>query len=181
MVIHRVCTFGIQNQFVLRFVDLANDANVDLVVCSVRVDSHYQTVKPSIIAGKSIFVEWPLEKNLAIAKKMAELAVKHKAKTIVGLQASFDPTVRKLKEYVQGGKLGKLLSSSFVTSLGNGGVTESSKVSYFLDREVGGSIHVGHMLEGFASGMAFFSLCRYLLTSLSPRRICILQQYPIQP
>jgi predicted dehydrogenase len=146
------------------FVDLANDADVDLVVCSVRVDNHYQTVKPSIIAGKSVFVEWPLEKNLALAKEMTQLAAKHNAKTIIGLQASFAPTARKLKEYVEGGKLGRILSSSVIASMGNGGVTESSKVRYFLDREVGGSvmsIHVGHSLEAFTSGKcASFSLFR---------------------
>jgi predicted dehydrogenase len=139
----------------LMLVDLANDPNVDLVVCSVRVDRHYQTVKPSIIAGKSVFVEWPLDRNLAVAKEMAELASKHNAKTILGLQASFEPIVRKMKEYVASGKVGKVLSSSILASLVNGGVTERKAVRYFLDREIGGnviSIHVGHSLEFIIAG-----------------------------
>ena len=135
--------------------DLANDPNVELVVCSVRVDSHYQTVKPSIIAGKAVFVEWPLEKNLAVAKEMTELAKKHNSKTIVGLQASFDTVVRRMKDYVESGKLGRIQGSSVIASVGNGGITERKAVSYFLDREVGGSImsiHVGHSLEAFTAG-----------------------------
>jgi hypothetical protein len=36
---------------------LATDPDVDLVVCSLRVDKHFLTIKPSIIAGKDIFVE----------------------------------------------------------------------------------------------------------------------------
>ncbi|EPE25344.1 NAD(P)-binding Rossmann-fold containing protein [Glarea lozoyensis ATCC 20868] len=130
--------------------DLANDKDVDLVVCSVRVDRHLQTVRPSIIAGKTVFVEWPLERNLAIAKEMAALAKAHNAKTIIGLQGSFDPTIRKMREFVQTGKLGRVVSSSIVASLGNGGVSEKTTVRYFLERGVGGnvvSIHGGHTLE----------------------------------
>ncbi|KAH8590160.1 putative oxidoreductase [Bisporella sp. PMI_857] len=130
--------------------DLANDKDVDLVVCSVRVDRHFQPVKASIIAGKAVFVEWPLERNLAVAREMAALAAQHNAPTIVGLQGSFSPEIRKLKEVIESGRIGRVVSSSWEASFGNGGRTESKNVRYFLEREVGGnviSIGVGHSLE----------------------------------
>lgn len=34
------------------------------IVCVVRVDRHFQTVHPSLEAGKTVFVEWPLDRNL---------------------------------------------------------------------------------------------------------------------
>src|ERR1700721_2391602 len=40
--------------------DLANDPDVDLVVCSVRVDRHYDAIIPALEAGKDCFCEWPL-------------------------------------------------------------------------------------------------------------------------
>lgn len=139
--------------------DLAKDANVDLVVCSTRVDRHFQPIRPSIIAGKSIFVEWPLEKNLAIAKEMAALAAKYNAKTMVGIQGSFSPVVRKLKQVIESGKIGNIVSSDVCASVGNGGRTESKNVRYFLDRKVGGnllSIHFGHSLEFITSALGEF-------------------------
>jgi len=139
--------------------ELANDPEVDLVVCSVRVDKHFLTVKPSIIAGKAIFVEWPLDRSLSVAREMAALAAKHHAKTIVGIQGSFSPIIRKMKEIVEKGDdeggIGKVLSSTIVASVGNGDVWERKNVRYFLDREVGGniiSIHLGHSFEFIASG-----------------------------
>lgn len=138
-----------------KYIDLANDKNVDLVVCSVRVDRHFMTVKPSLEAGKAVFVEWPMEKNLSIAKEMAALAAKSGSKTIVGIQASFDPVLRMMRKCVDEGKLGKLLSSTIFASQGNGGETEVKNVRYFLDREVGGnlvSIRFGHAIETVTTG-----------------------------
>jgi predicted dehydrogenase len=134
----------------MTFPDLAADLSVDLVVCSVRVDRHFQTVRPSIIAGKAIFVEWPLERNLAIAREMAALAKKHNCPTIVGLQGRFSAEIRKMREIVDSGRIGKIVSSSWFAHFGNAGGVESKSVRYFLDREVGGNVFtigVGHSLE----------------------------------
>jgi predicted dehydrogenase len=135
--------------------DLAADKAVDLVVCSVRVDRHFQTVRPSIIAGKAVFVEWPLERNLQLAREMTALAAKHKAKTMVGIQGSFPSIIRKMKELVDSGRIGKLLSSSVFASMSNGGETEVKNVRYFLDRDIGGNvvtIRFGHAIEFITCG-----------------------------
>ncbi|KAL1851205.1 transcription regulator gal80 [Paecilomyces lecythidis] len=153
--------------------DLASDPDVDLVVCSVRVDRHYLTVRPSIIAGKTIFVEWPLEKNAVIAREMTQLAATHYARTIVGLQGSFSPVVRKMKQLIEEGAIGRVLSSHLLGGLGNGGASESSRVSYFLDREIGGnvtSIHLGHILEGVAAVLGEFKSFNSLLAISRPTK-----------
>jgi predicted dehydrogenase len=119
------------------------------------VDKHLQTVRPSIIAGKIIFMEWPMERNVRIAQEMTELAKKHNAKTILGIQASFSPLARKLRQFIDSGKLGKILSSSYVAAMGSLGANHSKVVRYFLDRSVGGnpvSIHLGHSLEFITTG-----------------------------
>lgn len=121
-----------------------------MVVSSVRVDRHLLTVRPSLIAGKAVYVEWPLERSLAGAKEAASLAAEHNAKTLVGLQGSFSPLIRKVKDIVESGTIGRVVSSSWQAALGNGGGVEGSRVRYFVDREVGGnviSIAVGHSLE----------------------------------
>ncbi|KAJ5454927.1 hypothetical protein N7530_012696 [Penicillium desertorum] len=139
--------------------DLANDAAVDLVVCSVRVDRHFLTVRPSIIARKIIYVEWPLERNLEVVNEMAHLAALHNTKTIAGLQGSFAPVIRKMKTLVQQGAIGNIISSTFDGALGNGGATENKSVRYFLERVVGGnamSIHCGHCIESVTSVLGQF-------------------------
>lgn len=145
------------------WLDLAADKDIDLVVCSVRVDRHFQTVRPSIVAGKTVYVEWPLEKNLELAKEMTSLAASHNAKTIVGLQGSFSPEVQKMKKTIESGAIGRLLSSTMVAALSNGGAKHSKNVRYFLQREVGGNvvnIHGPHALEFITTGglLALFNM-----------------------
>lgn len=135
--------------------DLARDPDVDLVVCSVRVDRHLQTVQPSLLAGKPVFVEWPLDRNAEVAREMTALAAKHNVKTVVGLQSGMAPILRKVREVVKGGAIGRVVSSWFLASGGNELDKESHHTRYFVDREVGAGpmgIHVGHTIETVTTG-----------------------------
>ncbi len=119
-----------------------------MVVCSTRVDTHYKTIRPSIEAGKDVFVEWPLASNMQQAEKLASLAKDKGVKTMVGLQGRVSPVYLKVKDLVQGGKIGKILSSSMTLSGGTSSRDSTGEgLSYFFDRSVGGnflSIIVGH-------------------------------------
>ena len=95
-------------------------------------------------------MEWPLERNLSIAREMAALAREHNAPTIVGLQGRFSSEIRKMKEIIDSGRIGNVISSSWLAHFGNAGGVESKNVRYFLNREVGGNVFtigVGHSLE----------------------------------
>lgn len=130
--------------------DLAADPDIDLVVSCVRVDKHYATSVPALRAGKAVFTEWPLGVNLAEAQEMAAIAKEHNARTIVGLQGPFSPLIRRVKELLDGGRIGKVLSSSYTAAPGNGGATEKWTVDYFTERKVGSNpvtVGVGHALE----------------------------------
>lgn len=62
-----------------------------------------------------------------------------------------------MKEIVEGGRVGKVLSSSFLASNGNGGPTEVKNVRYFLDHGVRGnilSIHFKHSIEFITSSLS---------------------------
>lgn len=138
--------------------ELAADPDIDMVVSCVRVDKHYPTAIPALRAGKVVYVEWPLGSNLEQAQEMATIAKDNKAITLVGLQGQYAPVVRKVKELVSGGSIGKVLSSLFVIAVTNGGATESWSVDYFTDRAVGGNpttIALGHSLEAIEYGESF--------------------------
>ncbi|KAK5174309.1 uncharacterized protein LTR77_001389 [Saxophila tyrrhenica] len=130
---------------------LAADPDVDLVVCTTRVDVHYSTIEPSVKAGKAVFVEWPLAENVRRASELATQAEKSGSKTLVGLQARVAPATLKVKELVQSGAVGKVVSSDVqaYTSRG-GGNSISEGLAYFLDKSVGGNpvtIAFGHMID----------------------------------
>lgn len=94
--------------------DLAKDPNIDLVVCSVRVDRHLPTISPSLKAGKDVYVEWPLGKDLAEAEELLRLKNEGKVKhATVGLQARQAPIIKTVKKLIADGEIGKVLSSTW--------------------------------------------------------------------
>ena len=128
--------------------DLAADKDVDLVVCTTRVDVHYDTIKPSVEAGKDVFVEWPLAENVTRAAELAQAAQKSGSQTVIGLQARVAPAMLKVRELIDGGVIGKVVSSDVVAfTPGGGGTSISEGLGYFLDKKVGGNpvtIAFGH-------------------------------------
>lgn len=121
--------------------DLAADPDVQLVVCSTRVDKHASTVRPSIEAGKGVFVEWPLAENPDVARDLAALAAQKNVRTLVGLQGRVAPFYEKVTEILGSGRIGKVLSSEVLAS--GGSVARDSLpegLKYFTDKKVGGNV-----------------------------------------
>lgn len=131
---------------------LAADPEIDLLVCTTRVDVHYDAIKPSIEAGKAVFVEWPLAENASRAQELQSLAQHSGSRTLVGLQARVAPSVLKVKQILQSGELGKVLSSNayaYASYSDRDSISEG--LAYFLDKKVGGNpmtIAVGHSKSG---------------------------------
>ena len=111
-----------------------------MVVCATRVDNHYKTTKPSIEAGKDVYVEWPLASNLEDATELATLAREKGVKAMVSLQGRISPRYLKVKALLEENKIGKVLSSSVVASDGSSPTRISEGIKYFLDRRVGGNL-----------------------------------------
>ncbi|KAK3686288.1 hypothetical protein LTR37_019971 [Vermiconidia calcicola] len=141
--------------------DLAADPDVDLVVNTTRVDVHYDTIKPSIEAGKNAFVEWPLAENVSRATELSDSAKQSGSKTMIGLQARVAPSVLKLKQLLQAGIIGRVLSSDVQAfSLRTNRDSISEGLSYFLQKRVGGSpmtIAFGHMIDFIHSVLGEFA------------------------
>jgi predicted dehydrogenase len=96
--------------------DRADYPDVDFVV-SVKVAMHYKLIKRALLAGKDAIVEWPLDATTAEAEELTEIAIAKGLKTFVGCQARADPLVAKVMELVQGGRIGKVLSSTGIAAL----------------------------------------------------------------
>ncbi|KEY70384.1 hypothetical protein S7711_09358 [Stachybotrys chartarum IBT 7711] len=137
---------------------LAADPDIDLVVCNVRVDRHYEIIRPSIDAGKAVYCEWPLAQDLEHASELAKLARERGARTMIGTQGRVAPLLVKLRELLQQGRIGKILSSEVRAAGGsNDRAAFPSFMDYFTDRKVGGNIvtiGLGHLMDSvqFAIG-----------------------------
>jgi predicted dehydrogenase len=151
--------------------DMANDPDVNLVVCCVRVDRHYDLMMPSIKAGKDVFVEWPLASHFRQAEEMQAAAKKSRSKTIVGLQARPSPFVQKVKELVKGKAIGDLLSSNLNFTIGIPGDIEPPAIDYMTKKEVGGNfftIMFGHTADSVLYALGGLEDASALLTTRWP-------------
>lgn len=92
--------------------DIAADPNVDFIVVSVRVGTHYALTKPALLAGKDVYVEWPLAATLSQAEELTALAKEKGVKNIVGVQARASPLVIKLRSILKNNEIGTILSST---------------------------------------------------------------------
>src|SRR5712691_13194133 len=72
--------------------------DIDVVAVTVRVPHHQELVSSALAAGKAVYCEWPLGRELDDARAMAALAAGHGARTAVGLQARQAPAI----EFAQG-------------------------------------------------------------------------------
>ena len=61
--------------------------DIDVVAVTVRVPHHRELVTAALTAGKAVYCEWPLGRDLDDARAMAALATGHGLRTVVGLQA----------------------------------------------------------------------------------------------
>src|SRR3954453_1048128 len=83
---------------------------IDAVAVVVRVPSHYEPTKAALEAGKHVYCEWPLGQTTAEAEELAALAKAKGLVTAVGLQARVNPTLLYMKELVDTGFVGEIMS-----------------------------------------------------------------------
>ncbi|OTA02633.1 hypothetical protein A9Z42_0030140 [Trichoderma parareesei] len=130
---------------------VADDKDIDLVVVSTRVDVHHSSALPSVKAGKDVFVEWPLAQDVAHAKELVDAARAAGGRTLVGHQGREAPPVVKVRQLIEQGTIGKILSSE-IRAYGGAVDRESLRpgLKYFLEKKVGGNIvtiGVGHLFD----------------------------------
>lgn len=130
--------------------DLAANPDIDLIVCSVRVDRHYECLKPAIEAGKNCFVEWPLASNLEQATELMQLAEAKGVKTMVGLQGQVGPVIKRVKKVIDEKAIGRVLSSSINLATGLSTDVTGEGYEYLNYVELGGNMLVipfGHLYD----------------------------------
>ncbi|KAF7797592.1 hypothetical protein EIP86_008792 [Pleurotus ostreatoroseus] len=93
---------------------IIKDPEVDLVAISVKMPEHWKAVMPAIEAGKDIFIEWTPGVTYEDTVKIAEAAKKKGVRVLVGAQGIQSQSMKKVKELVSSGKIGRVLSTSAI-------------------------------------------------------------------
>jgi predicted dehydrogenase len=139
---------------------LSQHPEVDLVVVSVRVPEHFKLVQAALNAGKMVYCEWPLGATLEEAIKLDALAKEKDVKVFVGLQARASPAVNYIKDLVQSGYVGEVLSTTVIGSGLAWGDFVDSRNQYLYDKKNGAtllSIPFGHTIDALCSVLGEFS------------------------
>lgn len=131
---------------------LVERPEVDLVVVAVSVPYHLELVKAALDAGKMVYCEWPLGNGRGEAEQMAVLAQDKAVPAFVGLQGHASPAIRYIRDLVASGRIGDVISATFVASAGAWGATVEPRLLYGLDSKNGVSmltVQFGHAIDGF--------------------------------
>src|SRR3989440_5123368 len=129
--------------------ELVAQRSVDVVAVTVKVPHHRQLVSAALSAGKAVYCEWPLGRDLDDARAMAALAAEQGVRTIVGLQARQAPAIEFVQELLGDGYVGEVLSTTMV-GLSVPGAVLGQPNAYMLDKTNGANvltIAVGHSLD----------------------------------
>ena len=122
---------------------------IDAVAVVVRVPSHYEATKSAIEAGKHVYTEWPLGRNTAEAEELATLARDKGVQTAVGLQSRVSPALLYIKEQIEAGYVGEVLSCH-VTTMRDGTLERPSSRTWQRDASLGANtltIANGHVID----------------------------------
>jgi predicted dehydrogenase len=128
---------------------LLTQPDIDLVAITVKVPHHRQLVTAALAAGKAVYCEWPLGRDLDDARAMAALAAEQGAQTVVGLQARQAPAIEYVVQLLRDGYVGEVLSTTMV-GLSAPGQVVGQPNAYMLDKTTGANlltIATGHSLD----------------------------------
>ena len=116
---------------------------------TVKVPRHRELVAAALSAGKAVYCEWPLGRDLDDAREMAALAAEEAARTVVGLQGRQAPAIEFVEQLLRDGYVGEVVSTTMVgLSLAGDAVVKAN--AHMLDNANGANlltIAVGHSLD----------------------------------
>src|SRR5438552_2930748 len=152
---------------------LVTRPDVDMVAVTVKAPHHRELVSAALAAGKAVYCEWPLGRDLEEARAMAALAADQRVRTVVGLQGRQAPAIQFVQQLLDDGYVGEVLSTTMV-GLSIPGDVVGRPNAYMLDNTNGANlltIAVGHsvdtlnhVLGEFAELSAVSDLRRPLIT-----------------
>ncbi|KAK4065164.1 uncharacterized protein Triagg1_8603 [Trichoderma aggressivum f. europaeum] len=82
-----------------------------VALCNSSVEAAEKSIKHHKLAPSTKAYVWPLAVNSVQAEEMVKLAEKENVKTAVGLQLRADPIIKKVKQFIEAGVIGRVTST----------------------------------------------------------------------
>lgn len=123
---------------------------VDLVVVTVKARHHHALISAALDAGKMVFSEWPLGRNLGEAEDLAARARTATVRTAIGLQARYAPAVHHARDLIAQGYVGEVLATTLVGFAMAWGAQTDRAHAYMFDGNEGAttlSVPMLHALD----------------------------------
>ncbi len=95
-------------EFISNYEKLIEDENVKAVVIATPAVTHYELAKKALYKDKHVFVEKPLAMTVKEGEELVKTAKEKNKILMVGHLLQYHPAIRKLKELISIGKLGKI-------------------------------------------------------------------------
>lgn len=140
-----------RDQFGLKVTDNVQellDMDIDFVCVVSTNDVHRDHVVASAKAGKAIYCEKPIALNLSEADEMLDAVTKAGVPNMVNYSMRFLPCFEKMKEIVDSGELGRILSVWNHRSRGFGLYEAGAKHPCVMDPAMSGGWTVHHACHG---------------------------------
>src|SRR6266853_94105 len=115
---------------------LVTQPDVHVVAVTVKVPHHRELVSAALAAGKAVYCEWPLGRDLDDSRAMSALAQQHGVPTVVGLQARQAPAIEYVQQLLRDGYVGEVPSTTMVGLSVLGGVLGRPN-AFMLDKKTG--------------------------------------------
>ncbi len=93
--------------------ELLADDGIDAVAIATPVRTHFSMARAALLAGKHVFIEKPMAAHSEECRELIALAAERKLVLMPGHTFLYSPPVRKIKELVDAGELGKLFFATF--------------------------------------------------------------------
>lgn len=150
---------------------MVRDPEIDVITVTVKVPEHRAVVLAALEAGKHVYCEWPLGRDLAESKEMAA-AVSAGQHVVVGLQGFRAPEVLRAAALIRQGAIGRPLVLRSFGEAGAWGPSAPRQRAYLQERDSGASfetIGVGHLLPGLEALVGAYAEVDARLTTQHPR------------
>ncbi len=92
------------------------DPAIDIVTVAVSVPAHRELVLGALAAGKHIYCECPLGRDLAEAEELAAAARTAGVHVAVGLQLRASAAARRARALIEAGAIGRVLSARVLST-----------------------------------------------------------------
>ena len=128
---------------------MVRDPNIDIITVTIRVPDHREIVLAALAAGKHVYCEWPLGRDIAEAEEMSKVAASSKSHVMIGLQALSAPAIRHAAKLAAAGVFGRPQSLRVLVPTAGWGPVAPPFYAYLQDKRNGATlatIGAGHVL-----------------------------------